>query len=574
MSSSARLTTAGRSAVRARPEADNPFVLRADEDVFRVRERERQKQEEARAAQAGKKIWEKTDFSSTLSRTRKAIEELAPDVDPIALRKAKESKGLITAATAAISRDRRHEKESMADFVAKKREMFLLQMSLDIKREEIAKLEQKASQKEEALKKSELMLEEDAIRFDAFLKENDQQAHDALKKAEALAKAKAEKMHDLKKLKHAIGLVAAEKGKLKEVLDDYKRYQQFLDALTPADWTAEILRQRAERIDEERVRRYEVKISDWEAARAVKEAEVMAHAEMQRRLALKAGKVPPKVDIAAVVTQSLPPMPELDDEPRPTEYDDEDLPMYFTQPQQLLDIFTQLEESNLFLIQNCQDTEQQLEELRQQYSDTSAAMQRQTTALNEQMATLQVQLAAEEAKAAALRRKISDKAAATSAPAVPGASKDSSAPGGVGDSDWAVLERMLPELRQRIIEVYERCGFKATASSDTISMLTQLEGRLEGLLATLATMDPEYVVAKEKEKDKDRRARVREARLKAQQEGHEERQLKMLQRAQAPVVKREGKPVMFRSQPFPKKVVAEKPDPLREQEKEDAKHFQ
>ncbi len=128
MSSSARLTTAGRSAVRARPEADNPFVLRADEDVFRVRERERQKQEEARAAQAGKKIWEKTDFSSTLSRTRKAIEELAPDVDPIALRKAKESKGLITAATAAISRDRRHEKESMADFVAKKREMFLLQV--------------------------------------------------------------------------------------------------------------------------------------------------------------------------------------------------------------------------------------------------------------------------------------------------------------------------------------------------------------------------------------------------------------------------------------------------------------
>jgi hypothetical protein len=28
--------------------------------------------------------------------------------------------------------------------------------------------------------------------------------------------------------------------------------------------------------------------------------------------------------------------------------------MYFTKPHQLLDIFTQLEESNLFLIQNCQ----------------------------------------------------------------------------------------------------------------------------------------------------------------------------------------------------------------------------
>jgi DNA repair exonuclease SbcCD ATPase subunit len=231
----------------------------------------------------------------------------------------------------------------------------------------------------------------------------------------------------------------------------------------------------------------------------------------------------------------------------------------------------QLEESNLFLIQNCQDTEQQLEELRQQFSDTSAAMQRQTESLNEQMAGLQALLSAEEAKAAALRRKITDKASAAAPPPSAAAGKDA---GGVGDSDWAVLERMLPELRQRIIEVYERCGFKATASSDTISMLTQLEGRLEGLLATLSGLDPEYVVTKEKEKDKDRRARVREARLKAQQEGHEERQLKMLQRAQAPVVKREGKPVMFRSQPFPKKVVIERPDPAAEQEKEDAKHFQ
>lgn len=117
-----RLAAAGRTAVRpTTAEAENPFALRADEDVFRIRERERQKQEEVRcccrrgrvtrhypslsqflqlrAAQAGKKIWEKTDYTSTLGRTRKAMEELAPDVDPAALRKAKESKGLITAAT-------------------------------------------------------------------------------------------------------------------------------------------------------------------------------------------------------------------------------------------------------------------------------------------------------------------------------------------------------------------------------------------------------------------------------------------------------------------------------------------
>jgi len=77
---------------------------------------------------AGRKIWEKTDYTSTLSRTRAMIDEMAPDVDPIALRKARESKGLVTAATAAIARERRRDRESMSEFIAKKREMFLVQV--------------------------------------------------------------------------------------------------------------------------------------------------------------------------------------------------------------------------------------------------------------------------------------------------------------------------------------------------------------------------------------------------------------------------------------------------------------
>lgn len=36
--------------------------------------------------------------------------------------------------------------------------------------------------KEEALKRSELMLEQDAIRFSLFLKDNDKNAHDAIKR--------------------------------------------------------------------------------------------------------------------------------------------------------------------------------------------------------------------------------------------------------------------------------------------------------------------------------------------------------------------------------------------------------
>ncbi len=140
-------------------------------------------------------------------------------------------------------------------------------------------------------------------------------------------------------------------------------------------------------------------------------------------------------------------------------------------------------------------------------------------------------------------------------------------------SEGAVMEAILPELRRQILAVYERCGFKATASSDTLSMLAGLEGKLESLVAQLAGLDPEYVAAKEKEKEKERRVRVREARLQQQKEQHEVRLERMLQRAQAPVKKREGKPVMFRSAPPPKKAVAERADPALEHEKDEIRFW-
>ena len=83
--------------------------------------------------------------------TTKRIKEIDADTAPhdsVISKQAKHTRGLVAAATAAISNDRRREKENMADFIAKKREMFLVQMSLDTKREEIRKLEEKATGEE------------------------------------------------------------------------------------------------------------------------------------------------------------------------------------------------------------------------------------------------------------------------------------------------------------------------------------------------------------------------------------------------------------------------------------------
>lgn len=54
--------------------------------------------------------------------------------------------------------------------------------------------------------------------------------------------------------------------------------------------------------------------------------------------------------------------------------DDEDLEMYFKEPQQLLNIFAELEEKNLSLIQNSQETEEALEELKQTIKQTQKKM--------------------------------------------------------------------------------------------------------------------------------------------------------------------------------------------------------
>ena len=206
----------------------NPFRLPKDDEVFKLREKERA-EKKARRSRANKlKLHERTENKQRLRLVR---EKVAPSENDKLSERAKATKRLVSAAAASLNTERRREKENMNEFIAKKREMFLVQMSLDTKREEIRKLEEKAQMKEEALKKSELMLEEDAIRFDTFLKENDKKAHEAIKRAEAETKAKQAKVQEIK-LNQQIQLVQSEMSKLNE-LENCMKYKAFLDSLTP-----------------------------------------------------------------------------------------------------------------------------------------------------------------------------------------------------------------------------------------------------------------------------------------------------------------------------------------------------
>ena len=89
-------------------------------------------------------------------------------------------------------------REDMRALLAQKRNIFLVMMAMDTKRDEIAKLKQHTLQRGTALAKGEQMLSEDTAKFDAFLKENDEKLRQAMHEADNEVRAKQEKVRSQK----------------------------------------------------------------------------------------------------------------------------------------------------------------------------------------------------------------------------------------------------------------------------------------------------------------------------------------------------------------------------------------
>merc|ERR1711907_480080 len=191
-------------------------------------------------ARMNQKIWEKGTWTTRISVPRRKLLEDAEGGDG----------GKVAAKSRTTAGDmnaggRRREKENMAEFISKKREMFLVQMSLDTKKAEIKKLEEAAKKREEMLDRSEKMLQEDQDKFEEFLKKNDKMAHQAIAKAEKETKLKQDKMQEIKKLNAQIMHIKSRKLKAQEALEDCNRYAEFLESITPKEYKEEELAKKA-----------------------------------------------------------------------------------------------------------------------------------------------------------------------------------------------------------------------------------------------------------------------------------------------------------------------------------------
>ncbi|KAF4720723.1 Coiled-coil domain containing, partial [Perkinsus olseni] len=214
----------------ALPDPANPFLIPPDDEIFLMRDHERRVRQREREKTKRMKVWQKTTASSRMGRVEKPIMSELARANSIRRR---------IEATRADSEPPRRERENVSDFLSKKRDMFLVQMSLDVKRKEIRKLEEKAKMKGKALEKSKQVLEEDIARFDKFLQANDALAHKAMKTADNLSKKKQERTVKLKQLKAQLLVIQSDITKLQEQMEDCLKYKTFLEKLTPAEWTAQ-----------------------------------------------------------------------------------------------------------------------------------------------------------------------------------------------------------------------------------------------------------------------------------------------------------------------------------------------
>ena len=126
----------------------NPFVMPPTSELFTLRERERQKLKEERARERLLHVHEKTTYASRLNAKTASLRKqvLMPErgQDDGAHGAAKEAAGIHedTQFVLTTTKDRHFEKEDLVSYVNRKREMFLVQYSLGVKREEIRKLEE------------------------------------------------------------------------------------------------------------------------------------------------------------------------------------------------------------------------------------------------------------------------------------------------------------------------------------------------------------------------------------------------------------------------------------------------
>jgi len=485
----------------------NPFTLPRGVNIFTtLREEERQKADQRRTEMLSLPIHLKQTMgmrSNLSASTRHKIAQIgvADDFDLTQEQLDKENSRLggvdaawILKQTAGARRGGASAafRSSRHDYIQMKRKMFFAQYGLSVKRSEMKNLEKLAKLEINKIEGQEAALESDAQCFDKFLKRNDEEAVAAIKEAEKQTKIKMEKQAQIKNLILQQQTIKSQIIRYEEDLKEILTYRKFLFQLAPKQWQYE----------------------HCGVAVPTKKA--------------GAGSRP---ETAATITSvmSLEELPASEYELSSEHLDADDVPeVYFKDPREIVDLLHDLEEQNLCLIRNSQETEKSIEEIKDKRNKVEGKIQDELGQLKAQIDRLTGACEKEEARVSELKLscrmydmgKLSDE-----------------------QSDQQAI------LTKAVSRVYSSVVGDNAAQIDTLQMLTSIEAKLVHLFETIEQLPQGAVEHSEKERERKRRQKAREERAKAQRAATEERVKRALARAQEVYKKRVGKKLVFRSAP-------------------------
>ncbi|XP_009468100.1 PREDICTED: coiled-coil domain-containing protein 37 [Nipponia nippon] len=530
----------------------NPFTIPPDIDIFSIMDKERKKAKAERERMKTMKIHEKMTYSTKMKAKQKGFRKaLQKEEEEEGRKQATNEERLKTLQESlswqiAITKDYPLEKETFRDYINDRREIFLLEYAMAVKRDEIQRMENIAKNEERKLEKAEYYLQKDAAMFDEFLKENHKNSVQALKIAEKETVAKTKKITEMQAITSQIETLQSDISRFKNTLQEYKMYRDFLYQLSPKEW------------QEEHGKKH-TKEKDLETASKANEesASPPTTAEQGQGLTARTNAASPcstsyidepssllssksldfrslheirpqlKNFLKPLSTRRLSSLENAESETCSDE--DEEPELYFTDPQQLLSIFTEMEEENLSLIQNSQEIEESLDKVQHTFITTHESMEKKLAELKEQVVTLKSSIAKEEERVADLKLKVHLFSS--------------------GEYDADDQDKMLTSLNKKVLEVYCHCTGENEANLQTVQMLMVIEKQLSDLLDNLERIPPAKIEQAEKAKKKERRIRLREEKLRQQKQQQEEKLQRALERSQATIKKKSGGRLVFPPNP-------------------------
>lgn len=522
----------------------NPFKIPPDCDMFLIRDQERKNSQKKRKEEREAAVHEKHTHASRINhltaQTRRFVlkETTGPNE--------KSDYDISKDWTLETTKDHPFGKEGIVEYINRKREMFLVKYAISVKREEMRKLEKLARDEEQKLVIAEQCLEDDAVTFDLFLKENDKSSVEAIRQAEIEMRKKLDKVAEVKRLSNIIRGIQTEISKKEEQLSELKRYRMFIDQLTPAKY------RKSKKNKPEQARSVTSEASSVNTEKNGKSgkgsrASNTKHsaASMNRRGSVKSKDSRTTTSMTKIAT----PEDIVGDESS----DDEEIELYFKEPQELLAMFHELEDQNLSLIQNGQDMEENIDEIKSQANITRERLNRDVAFLAGQITMLEQAAMREEEKIEDLKLKCEMFS--------------------FGEFDQDDQEKLLEKFGNKVEEVYNTVIGENDANISTLQMLTSIENTF-GQLLDLQEMMPEDEIAEyEKKFEKDRRARLREDKLREQEALQKERVQRALERAQAAPRNQVGRRPVPRSEPPRVKVKTRKNKEQLSMEQQEYRYF-